>query len=394
MASINVRRGKLVIDFRYLGKRFREQTILPDTPFNRKQLNELALKMEAEITLDIFDYAKYFAKSKRLEEVIELRDRKVAATSRCPLFSMFAEVWYEEKKIEWKTTYQRKVTTTLNKYLNPYFGGQVIKKITKSDLLDFRASLANVQLENQKTLSASRINQIMIPLRMILQEAAERYGFETPYKNIRNLKEVKPVVHPLSLTDVWRFINSVRMDFRNYYVVRFFTGMRTSEIDGLKWKNVDLENRLIRVVEALVDGKTETTKTASSVRNIHMSDRVFEAFEHQYQLSGRHSDYVFCDRKGKPLAYRNVNRRIWHPTLMLLGLEPRRAYETRHTAATIWLAAGENPEWIARQLGHSNTEMLFRVYSHYVPDLTRKDGSAFEALLQQSAKELEVTNEE
>ena len=62
------------------------------------------------------------------------------------------------------------------------------------------------------------------------------------------------------------------------------------------------------------------------------------------------------------------------PRFFLLGLEARRAYQTRHTAATLWLAAGENPEWIARQLGHSNTEMLFRVYSRYVPDVTRRDG--------------------
>jgi integrase len=45
------------------------------------------------------------------------------------------------------------------------------------------------------------------------------------------------------------------------------------------------------------------------------------------------------------------------------------------------LGAGENPEWIARQLGHATTEMLFRVYSRYVPNLTRRDGSAFERLL-------------
>ena len=55
----------------------------------------------------------------------------------------------------------------------------------------------------------------------------------------------------------------------------------------------------------------------------------------------------------------------------------------RHTAATLWLAAGESPEWIARQLGHTSTEMLFRVYSRYVPNLTRQDGSAFDRLLRQ-----------
>jgi integrase len=53
----------------------------------------------------------------------------------------------------------------------------------------------------------------------------------------------------------------------------------------------------------------------------------------------------------------------------------------RHTAATLWLASGEAPEWIARQLGHASTEMLFRVYSRYVPNLTRRDGSAIDRLL-------------
>jgi integrase len=47
----------------------------------------------------------------------------------------------------------------------------------------------------------------------------------------------------------------------------------------------------------------------------------------------------------------------------------------------LWLAAGESPEWIARQMGHSTTEMLFRVYSRFVPNLTRQDGSAFERLV-------------
>tara|TARA_R110001583_G_scaffold194898_2_gene367549 strand:+ start:80 stop:274 length:195 start_codon:yes stop_codon:yes gene_type:complete len=45
------------------------------------------------------------------------------------------------------------------------------------------------------------------------------------------------------------------------------------------------------------------------------------------------------------------------------------------------MAAGENPEWIARQMGHTTTQMLFTVYSCYVPNLTRKDGSAIDLLL-------------
>jgi integrase len=67
-----------------------------------------------------------------------------------------------------------------------------------------------------------------------------------------------------------------------------------------------------------------------------------------------------------------------------LGLTLRRPYQTRHTAATLWLGSGENPQWIARQMGHTSTEMLFKVYARFVPNLTRQDGSAFERLLLQS----------
>ena len=40
------------------------------------------------------------------------------------------------------------------------------------------------------------------------------------------------------------------------------------------------------------------------------------------------------------------------------------------------LASGENPEWIAKLMGHANTQMLFTVYSRFVPNLTRQDGLA------------------
>ena len=67
--------------------------------------------------------------------------------------------------------------------------------------------------------------------------------------------------------------------------------------------------------------------------------------------------------------------------MRLLGLDRRRPYQLRHTCATLWLSAGENPLWIARQLGHSSVEMLFRVYARWVKDITRNDGAAFEKLL-------------
>ena len=383
MASIRTRYGKLTIDFRYLNKRCRETTAMEDTPNNRKKLEKAIERMEAEMLLGVFDYAKYFPKSARLAEIKAAENQINAVSSKAPVFSKYCEIWVADKEIEWRSSYAEKIRIVIRKYLTPYFGTISVINIKKSDILGFRSSLAKVIYgNNQECLSPSRINQIMTVLRMILDSASERYDFDSPYKNIKSLKEGRIEVTPFSLEEVQRIITSVRDDFKPYYTIRFFTGMRTSEIDGLQWKNIDLQRREIHIREALVNGVLGGTKTYGSDRTIQMNDRVYQAFLQQKSLNNGKSDFVFCNRDGGPLDYRLVNKRVWHPILRFLGLTPRRAYQTRHTAATLWLSAGENPEWIARQLGHSTTEMLFRVYSRYIPNVTRRDGSAFEAMLE------------
>ena len=375
MASVRARRGKLFIDFTYMNIRCRETTNFPDTPANVKKLALVAKKMEAEITLGIFDYGAYFPKSTRLKEMTALADRAEACISRNPTFRQFVDIWYEEKKIEWRPSYRQKTQIILNKYLLPEFGGKAVHAIKKPDLLTFRSSLAKVRYgkEGQSSLSVARINQIMILLRMILEEASDRHEFEMPYKNIKNLKQARPDVSPFTLDEVWLILKHVRADYKPYYTIRFFTGMRTSEIS---------------IREALVNGEMGPTKTLGSQRDIAMSQLVYDALLEQKTRTFGKSEFVFCNSQGNPMEYRNVNRRVWKPTLALLGLKHRRAYQTRHTAATLWLAAGENPEWIARQMGHSSTEMLFRVYSRYVPDITRQDGSAMDNLLLASKEKL------
>ena len=390
MASVRARRGKLFIDFTYMNIRCRETTNFPDTPANVKKLALVAKKMEAEITLGIFDYGAYFPKSTRLKEMTALADRAEACISRNPTFRLFSEIWYEEKKIEWRPSYRQKIKIILDKYLLPEFGGKAVHAIKKPDLLTFRSSLAKVRYgkEGQSSLSVARINQIMILLRMILEEASDRHEFEMPYKNIKNLKQARPDVNPFTLSEVWLILKHVRADYRPYYTIRFFTGMRTSEIDGLKWDCINFDRREISIRGALMNGEMGPTKTLGSQRDIAMSQLVYDALQDQKQRTFGKSEFVFCNSQGNPMEYRNVNRRVWKPTLALLGLKHRRAYQTRHTAATLWLAAGENPEWIARQMGHSSTEMLFRVYSRYVPDITRQDGSAMDNLLLASKEKL------
>lgn len=384
--------GKLYLDFHYQGVRCREQTRLTSTATNLSRMEKLLAKIELEIKLGRFDYGKYFPESKLLarfsgEACVAVKSKPVkpdvvSAGDGTPLFVDFIEEWLSENSIGWRRSYQVTIRGNIDKYYLPTFGSVRVGAITRADLLKFRSSLAKVSGRNgNTTLSANRINKIMDPLRRVFEEAADRYDFTTPYVRIKPLKVPKSDVQPLTLQEVKLIVDSVRPDFRNYYIVRFFTGMRTGEIDGLKWKYVDFERRQILIRETIVYGEDDYTKTDASQRDIAMSEPVYEALVHQYKATGAMSEYVFCNLQGMPIEHNNVTKRVWYPLLASLALERRRPYQTRHTAATLWLAAGEAPEWIARQMGHANTEMLFKVYSRFVPNLTRKDGSAFEQLL-------------
>ena len=373
--------GKLFFDFRYRDKRCREQTALDNTPANRKKLQAILKRIEAEITLGTFEYHKYFPNSPKAQEFTRQAELQRSHEAHdTPLFSEFCETWMDEMRVQWRKSHITTIEGTLRNYLIPEFGEKEVGHITRQEILSFRASLAKVETRSKKPLSASRINRIMTPLRMILGEAANRFEFTSPYQGIKSLKVPRSDVEPFSLEEVRLILATVRANFRNYYTVRFFTGLRTGEIDGLQWDCVDFQRRQILVRQALVNGEIEQTKTDGSYRHIEMPQLVYDALNDQRKATGNKS-FVFCNREGNPLNHNNVTKRVWYPLLSHLGLRKRRPYQTRHTAATLWLAAGENPEWIARQMGHTTTEMLFRVYSRYVPNLTRRDGSAFERLL-------------
>ena len=186
MGNIVVRKetGNLFFDFRYLGKRCREQTTLPNTPANRKKAEKILSLIEAEITLGSFDYGTYFPHSTRVQEFSRL---KAGCTlMNTPLLKDFAELWFDEKKIEWRDSHSKTVRSTLEKHLLPVFGKKEVSAITKADILAFRSALGKVPGQKGQSLSATRINHIMTPLRMILNEAADRFEFTSPYLAIKS----------------------------------------------------------------------------------------------------------------------------------------------------------------------------------------------------------------
>lgn len=149
MASINARTGKLYFDFRYKGQRCREYTKLEDNQPNRRRMEKILQRIEAEITLGTFVYRDYFPDSSKANIFDTLAKRVTAAqlspyqgASDMPTFKEFTEVWLSDMSVEWRESHKKTVMLNLNTYVLPAFGGKRISDITKADILNFRSNLA------------------------------------------------------------------------------------------------------------------------------------------------------------------------------------------------------------------------------------------------------------
>ena len=183
------------------------------------------------------------------------------------------------------------------------------------------------------------------------------------------------------------------------YLLAIFTGMRCGEVLGLKWDDVDFENKKIRIKRSLcfVSGKGlifKEPKTKKSKRQISISQHVVNVLKKHKQkqefqeekLGTQYQDnnLIVCTDDGKPLDPRNLLRQFYR--LIEEANVPRISFhDLRHTHATILMQQGENPKVVSERLGHSRVGITLDLYSHVSDDLQEQAAEKFEnALLKQS----------
>ena len=382
----------LFLDFYANRVRYRELTALKDTPSNRKILRGLASRIETALANGTFVYRDFFPNSSRAQafsgdtpapqSIANPPAEATPATKQAiPSFAEFAAIWFLESEPRWRKQHRETMRRTLDNVFIPKFGERSLSDFTKADLLGFRADIAKRNGRAGQTLSAKRINKLMAQLSTILEDGCDRYNLIAPSRGIKPLKQKRTDVSPFTLDEVNLLIRKVRPDYRGYLTLRLLTGLRTGEADGLQWQDIDFEANTLRVERTVSRNGDGDTKTEGSKRTIPLVPQVREALLAQQRVSLPNCPWVFHSKHGHPIDVVNFTNRIWYPLLRHLGMKKRPPYQMRHTAATLMLASGENPEWVASMLGHSTTEMLFRVYSRFVPNLTRNDGRAYAGLL-------------
>jgi integrase len=385
--SVYSRNGKLWVDFRYLGHRVREPSGLADTQLNRQRVRRQLNLIMAEIDNGIFEFAKRFAHSKRKQYFAELEGRTVTQDPTEVCFADYLKKWWQQMQPGMSAGMMRDYTSILNSSLIPYFGNLAFSELTPMRMKTFVAELKGRKTRGGKPLSAKRIQNIMIPLRVIVRDAISQYGwsdFSDPFGALKLAKPRKTTVHPFSFEQWQQLVAALPAWYRNYFEFAVQTGLRPSEQVALKWTAID--EQFIHIELSRVRNlEKEELKTEDSRRRVQIRPGMQAVLSHQRQQCKHfNSAYVFVTPQGGPISQDKLYA-IWTRALQNAGLSHRRMYETRHTFASWALAAGESPEWVARTLGHVNTAMVYRTYGRYIPNLTRQDGSAFERLYAQSA---------
>jgi len=83
-------------------------------------------------------------------------------------------------------------------------------------------------------------------------------------------------------------------------------------------------------------------------------------------------------RTGRPISQEWLHKRVWSPTLRLIGASHRGQYNIRDTFITLALSAAEDPGWVAKVCGTSE-QMIFKHYRSWMPSQKRNDGSRIAA---------------
>jgi integrase len=374
------RGGRLWVDLYYLGQRVRESSGLEDTPHNQDLLRKKLDLIIAEIKNGVFEFAKSFPHSCKKDKFTKLEGRLATKNPQDVLFSDYVEKWRIEMEPGMSESQIRDYTSILNYHLMPYFGQRRFSEFTPVLLKKFIAILKSKKIGIEKKLSAKRIHNVMIPLRVIVKDAIIEYGwtdFSDPFAGVKLPKPSKPRVVPFSYREWKTLLEFIPSWYRPYFEFSVQTGLRPSEQVALKWRAVGHKHIHVELSRVRNKEKAEL-KTEDSRRSIAIRPAMAKVLEDQKKLTANfHSPYVFINTQGRPILQEKL-RELWVRAMKKSGLKYRRMYEIRHTFASWALAAGESPEWVARTLGHVDTSMVYKTYGRYIPNLKWQDGSAFE----------------
>ncbi|MFC7967611.1 tyrosine-type recombinase/integrase [Streptomyces cinereoruber] len=338
-----------------------------------------------------FAYGKTWAEcDAKRRALLDKVDNGVPVPTRSMKLSEWLPYWLDNiVKPRRKKTTAAKYEVHVRLYLVPMLGSKRLESLGVADVRHFL-----VQLE--KKTSAATAKESHRVLRTALTAACRE---ELVSRNVATLVEPPTVaareLSPWSLDETLDFLAAARKDpLYAAFVLAIALGFRRGEVVGLRWENVDLDKREIRV-------RTQRQRVAGEVYEDDPKGRRRKQtlplpaicvaplrWQRLKQAAAREragekwteTGYVFTTRTGQPIEPRNLYRSFTR-VAKNAGLRVVRLHDARHGTATLLTAAGVPPRVVMEILGHSQIAVTMNVYTHVVQDTQREAVSHVDRLL-------------
>lgn len=388
--------GSLRIWFIYKGTRVRESLGVPDTQKNRKVAGELRASVCFSIKTGAFNYFAQFPESPNLKKFgVDSKEITVIELSR---------KWLELKKMEISANAFGRYESIVRNMIPRVGENRLASSVTPEDLLFIRKDLLTgyqVMKKGHRTPVKGRtvptVNNYMMTMAIMFQFAAESgYIRSNPFSGVSPLKRAKTEPDPLTRDEFIRLIEASRhQQLKNMWSLAVYTGIRHGELVSLAWEDIDLKAGTIKIRRnhTLMKEFTLPKTDAGTDRVINLIKPAIDVLKNQAEMTRLGKQYkvevklreygrtemhpctfVFNPQiatrnslAGHHYAVGSVNQ-SWEVAMRRAGIRYRKAYQSRHTYACWSLAAGANPNFIAKQMGHADAQMVYRVYGKWMAE--------------------------
>ena len=242
-------------------------------------------------------------------------------------------------------------------HLVPVYGAKKLDEITSRSIEEYKI----IRLEKVKPAT---VNRELVLLKHQFNLAISWGNAATnPMKGVRLLKEANIQDRILTKDEIARLLAVCSDYFRPIVLTALHTGMRKGEILGLKWEQVDLDNRVITILFS----------KSGRIRKIPINSVLYEIFMGLREKSV--SEYVFTCRRTK-LPPGEI-RTAWLTAIRKSGIIHCRFHDLRGTFASYLVASGVDIVTVKELLGHADIKMTMR-YAHSAPESKVKAVAALE----------------
>lgn len=316
---------------------------------------------------------------RRLTEMLRDYDTKGVIPDREGTVRTFSRTWLAHVAHRIKPTTLKRYRELLECHVVPAIGPIRLTELRPAAV---SAVIAKV-LEVRSPRTAVNTYRVLSEM---LAEAVRWGAIATnPAAAIRPPRAPRPALHVPDAETCTAILGRVRgRGVEGPVVLALGTGMRLGEILAVRWKDVDLDRKVLRVTATLsyVAGEFSfpQPKTSRARRSVDLPEFVVAFLRRQRRAQAEQmmrvryvwEDYgvVLNDPIGRPLAPWSVSadfRRITHE----LELPRTQFHDLRHAHATQLLGAGVHPKAVSERLGHSTVAFTMDVYSAVIPSMGR-----------------------